>query len=319
MSPQKHIIVTGGAGFIGSHIVDSLMEQNFRVTVVDCLDDFYDPRVKMENIRKHLSNPHFSFYPLDITEAEALESRLDGQYDAIIHLAARVGVRESVMNPALYDRVNTEGTLNLLNFARKRNILQFILASSSSVYGLNPDIPWREDADINAIISPYAVSKRAAELYGMTYSRLFGMRVLVLRLFTVYGPRQRPDLAIHRFAKLMLKGEPLRVFGNGDSSRDYTYVTDVANAFVKALEYDQGNFEIFNIGHNTPVQLSDLIGKLEQTFGKKAKLEYTGLQTGDVPVTCADIRKAMQALDYQPGTALDDGLASFRSWLTGSE
>lgn len=316
---MKHIIVTGGAGFIGSNIVDALLQRAYRVTVVDNLDSFYDPGLKRKNIEQHLGNPDFCFQQVDITEPEALNTALQEEYDAILHLAARVGVRESVINPAIYNKVNTEGTLNLLNFAQRRGIKQFVLSSSSSVYGVNPTIPWNEDTEIDAIISPYAVSKRAAELYGMTFSRLYNMRFLVLRLFTVYGPRQRPDLAINKFVNEVLQQHPVKIYGAGDSKRDYTYVTDVANAFVSALDYSDSNFEIFNIGHSTPVALMDLIYKIEKVFGGKALIEYTGMQTGDVPVTFANIKKAMKHLGYEPKVDIDRGLELYREWLEGTK
>ncbi len=314
---MKHIIVTGGAGFIGSNIVDALLQKAYRVTVVDSMDPFYDPALKRSNIEKHLTNPGFTFHQIDITDPVALDTALTDKYDAILHLAARVGVRESVSNPAIYNKVNTEGTLNLLNFAQKQSIKQFVLSSSSSVYGVNPTIPWNEDTEIDAIISPYAVSKRAAELYGLTFSRIYNIRFLVLRLFTVYGPRQRPDLAINKFVNEVLMQHPVKIFGAGDSKRDYTYVTDVADAFVNALDYTGSNFEIFNIGHSTPVALMDLIYKIEKVFGGKALIEYTGMQTGDVPVTFANITKAKKHIGYEPKVDIDKGLELYREWLKG--
>jgi len=316
---MKRIIVTGGAGFIGSNIVDALLEKGHHVTVIDNLDHFYDPEIKRKHIEEHLSDPAFRFCHADITDPAALEAHLTGGYDAILHLAARVGVRESVINPAIYNKVNTEGTLNLLNFARRKNIRQFVLASSSSVYGVNPSIPWSEETEIDSIISPYAVSKRAAELYGMTFSRLYQMRVMVLRLFTVYGPRQRPDLAVNKFVNEVTTKRAVRIFGTGDSKRDYTYVTDVAGAFVSALDYTASDFEIFNIGHSTPVALLDLIRKIEETFGCSATLEFTGMQTGDVPVTFANISKATKYLGYHPKVDIDQGLKLYREWLEGGE
>jgi UDP-glucuronate 4-epimerase len=312
---MKHIIVTGGAGFIGSNIVDILLEKGYYVSVVDNLDSFYDPEIKKRNIRNHFGNPRFSFHQIDITDGPLLHRELSGSYDAILHLAARVGVRESVVNPAIYNKVNTEGTLNMLNFAREKGIRQFVLSSSSSVYGINPAIPWSESTEIDSIISPYAVSKRAAELYGMTFAKLYGMRILVLRLFTVYGPRQRPDLAVNKFVNEVMTSKPVRIFGQGDSKRDYTYVTDVAKAFAGALGYEGSDFEIFNIGHSTPVALLDLIRKIEKVFGKNALIEYTGMQTGDVPVTYADISKARSFLGYEPEIDIDKGLELYKKWM----
>ena len=311
----QHIIVTGGAGFIGSNIVDSLLKLNYRVTVVDNLDDFYDPEIKRSNIQHHFYNPGFTFHKLDITNIDAINNNLTDNYQAIIHLAAKVGVRESIANPIAYSKVNTDGTLNLLNFAKEKGIGQFVFASSSSVYGINPSIPWKEETEIDSIISPYAVSKRAAELYGMTFSRLYNIRFLVLRLFTVYGPRQRPDLAINKFVNEVLGKKPLKIFGNGDSKRDYTYVTDVADAFIKAVDYKKTNFEIFNIGHSTPISLLELIHKIEVVFGFPAHVEFTGMQTGDVPVTFANITKALKSLEYNPKVDIDAGLKLYKEWL----
>jgi UDP-glucuronate 4-epimerase len=312
---MTHVIVTGGAGFIGSNIVDSLLNLNYRVTVVDNLDHFYDPEIKRSNIQHHINNPGFIFHKLDITDIEALQNKLTDNYQAIIHLAAKVGVRESIVNPVAYSKVNTDGTLNLLNFAKEKGIRQFVFASSSSVYGINPSIPWKEETEIDSIISPYAVSKRAAELYGMTFSRLYDIRFLVLRLFTVYGPRQRPDLAINKFVYEVMGKKPLKIFGEGDSKRDYTYVTDVADAFIKALNYKESNFEIFNIGHSTPVSLLELIQKIERIFNSKAIVEFTGMQTGDVPVTFANISKALKFLGYNPKIDIDAGLQLYKEWL----
>jgi UDP-glucuronate 4-epimerase len=311
----EHIIVTGGAGFIGSSIVDALLQKGFLVTVIDNLDPFYDPAIKRENIKAHLNDTRYTFHQVDISDTHALNNALDGAYSAVIHLAAKVGVRESVVNPLAYSKTNTEGTLNLLNFSKERNIKRFVFASSSSVYGVNPEVPWKEETDIDSIISPYAVSKRAAELYGLTFSRLFQMQVVVLRLFTVYGPRQRPDLAVNKFVNEVLGKRPVKVFGQGDSKRDYTYVTDVADAFVRALSYNGRTFDIFNIGHSTPVSLMELIRKIEATFGCKAMIEYTGMQTGDVPMTFADISKAQQLLGYQPKIDIDAGLKLYKNWL----
>lgn len=311
----KHIIVTGGAGFIGSSVVDALLKRGMKVTVVDNLDPFYDPEFKLRNIRPHLQNPFFRFCEIDVTDRAALDRDLNDEYDAVIHLAAKVGVRESVINPAIYSKTNTGGMLNMLNFAKDRKIRQFVFASSSSVYGINPRVPWKEDTEIDSMISPYAVSKRAAELYGLTFSRLFDLRCVVLRLFTVYGPRQRPDLAVNKFVNEVLGGRAVRIFGKGDSERDYTYVTDVADAFISALSYQQSPFGIFNIGHSAPVTLLDLIRKIETTFGQKAIIEFTGMQTGDVPMTYADISKAQKLLSYEPRIDIDRGLELYKQWL----
>jgi UDP-glucuronate 4-epimerase len=312
---RKHVIVTGGAGFVGSSVVDELLSKDYQVTVVDNLDPFYDPEIKRNNIRLHSDNALFRFCETDITDSHALELTLNEPYDAIIHLAAKVGVRESIANPVSYSKTNTEGTLNLLNFAVHKNIRRIVFASSSSVYGINPNVPWNEDTAIDSIISPYAVSKRAAELYGLTFSRLYDLHFTVLRLFTVYGPRQRPDLAVNKFVNEVMSNRPVRIYGQGDSSRDYTYVTDVAKAFVSALDFDGDRFEIFNIGHSSPVSLLELIQKIERTFGVKAQVEFTGMQTGDVPTTFADISKAQKRLGYNPKIDIDRGLELYKEWL----
>lgn len=314
---KKHVIVTGGAGFVGSSVVDALLAKGIEVTVVDNLDPFYDPELKRQNIRLHQGHSLYHFTETDITDLGAIKEALGDRYDAIIHLAAKVGVRESVAHPLSYSKTNTEGTLNLLNFAVERNIRRFVFASSSSVYGINPHVPWKEDTEIDAIISPYAVSKRAAELYGLTFSKLFDLHFVVLRLFTVYGPRQRPDLAVNKFVNEVMSNRPVKIYGQGDSSRDYTYVTDVADAFVSALDFQGNRFEIFSIGHSNPVSLMELIQKIERTFGVTAQIEFTGMQTGDVPTTFADISKAQELLIYSPKIDIDKGLKLYKAWLEG--
>ena len=313
---SKSILITGGAGFIGSHLTERLLREGWNVTVVDNLDPFYDLRVKHHNLelcRKH--GDKFRFLQLDITNHEALTRSLNGDYKAIVHLAAKTGVRPSVTNPRQYSFTNTQGTQNMLEIARERGIEQFIFTSSSSVYGLNTRLPWREDDQDLRPVSPYACSKLASELLGHSYSQLYGIRFVALRFFTVYGPRQRPDLAIHKFALKMLKGEALPVFGSMDSGRDYTYINDVIEGVRRAIDYDKTLFEVINIGNNKAVSMAEMIETLEQTFQVKAKINHLPVAAGDLPLTCANIAKAHRLLGYEPQVSFREGIRLFREWL----
>ena len=317
MQGKRHILITGGAGFIGSSISARLLETGCSVTIVDNLDPYYSPAVKRSNIEGFLADPDFTFYNADILHDETWARLKDIRFDALIHLAARVGVRPSMDDPAGYNSVNAGGTLKALCFAEAAKIPRFILASSSSVYGLSEKIPWSEDLVNDSMVSPYAVSKKAAELYAGAFTRFTEMRVCVLRLFTVYGPGQRPDLAIHRFAKAIHDGRPLHVYGDGSMLRDYTYIGDVVDAFMKALSYNGSTFDIFNIGNNKPVNLTTLISELEKVFQCRADVRFIETQAGDVPLTCADITKSARLLGYEPSTSLTEGLGEFKKWLTG--
>lgn len=309
-----HILVTGGAGFIGSHLVEKLLDENHRVTVIDNFDDFYPKAVKEKNISGFLGHPQLTMHTLDICDAAGLERQLTEHYDAIIHIAAKAGVRPSIANPVLYQKVNVEGTQNLLEFARRKNIKQFVFASSSSVYGINPNVPWKESDGQLHPISPYASTKISGELLGHVYSHLFGIRFIALRFFTVFGPRQRPDLAIHLFAKKIMQGEPIQFFGDGSTRRDYTYVGDIVNGVYNALHYTKSNYEIFNLGNHQTVSLKEMLQGIENTFGKKAIINAMPEQPGDVPLTFADISKSQQLLDYHPHTRFEKGLEHFRDW-----
>lgn len=313
---ERHALVTGGAGFIGSHLVDRLLAEGWRVTVVDNFDTFYDPAIKERNIAEHLRNERYTLYRLDIRDLPSLRRELTATYDVIVHLAAKAGVRPSIQDPVTYYEVNVTGTQNMLEFARERHIKQFVFASSSSVYGVNPNVPWREDDHVLMPISPYASTKVSGELLGHVYSHLYGIRFIALRFFTVYGPRQRPDLAIHKFARLMLKGEAIPFFGDGTSRRDYTYIDDVIKGVRAAMEYDKTNFEVINLGNNRAVSLYELVRALEQVLGVKATLERLPEQPGDVPRTWADVSKAKGLLGYEPKTDLEKGLAAFGRWLS---
>lgn len=312
---MKSALVTGGAGFIGSHLVDRLLSEGWRVTVVDNFDSFYDPGIKRKNIAPHLECSNYTLVEADIRDMDTLRERLSGEYDVIVHLAAKAGVRPSIRDPIGYQEVNVRGTQNLLELAREWGVKQFVFASSSSVYGVNPNVPWREDDCVLLPISPYAATKVAGELWGHVYSHLYGIRFIALRFFTVYGPRQRPDLAIHKFARLMLKGEPVPVYGDGSASRDYTYIDDVIRGVRAAMDYQETQYEIINLGNNKTVSLLEMIRALEEVLGVKARLEFLPPQPGDVPQTWADVEKASNLLNFCPSTPFGEGFRSFAEWL----
>lgn len=311
----RHIVVTGGAGFIGSHLVEHLLNEGIQVTVVDNFDPFYDRGTKLRNLNEAVQRADFRLVEVDIRNPKALRAALTADYDAIVHLAAKAGVRPSIMDPLSYQDVNVGGTQNLLEFARNRGISQFVFASSSSVYGVNPHLPWREDDHVLRPISPYASTKVSGELLGHVYSHLHGIRFIALRFFTVYGPRQRPDLAIHKFAQTMRAGKPVSLFGDGSSRRDYTYITDIVSGVRAALDYTAGMYEVINLGNNQTVSLSEMVSNLEQVLGFTAKLEYKSDQPGDVPQTWADLSKAKKLLGYEPRTEFRQGLSRFAEWL----
>ncbi|WP_205410045.1 GDP-mannose 4,6-dehydratase [Flavihumibacter solisilvae] len=313
----KRILVTGGAGFIGSHVVDALLWRENEVYCIDNFDGYYDPLVKMENLRSALSNPDFHLVRMDLANTSAANLlklfRLIN-FDAVIHLAAKAGVRASIEDAQAYYEVNVKGTLSLLEFARQKFIQHFIFCSSSSVYGNNPNLPWRESDLLHQPISPYGATKLAAEELGQVYSGLYGLTFIALRLFTVYGPRQRPDLAIHRFFEQMKDGKPITLFGDGNSKRDYTYVADIVNGILAALSYTREQFDIFNLGNNRQVKLGDLVRLLEENMSTRAIINWQNDQAGDVNQTFADISKAQQLLDYRPTTTIDEGVRKFVRW-----
>jgi UDP-glucuronate 4-epimerase len=310
----KHALVTGGAGFIGSHLIDSLVANRWRVTVVDNFDPFYSEALKRNNLKHHAANPNFRLIEADVRSRRALRA-LSGHFDVIVHLAARVGVRPSIKQPALYQSVNVAGTQNMLEFAKARGTPQFVFASSSSVYGASPQVPWREADSVLLPISPYASTKVSGELLGHVYSHLYGIRFIALRFFTVFGPRQRPDLAIHSFAKRMRAGEVIQVFGDGNTRRDYTYVADIVSGIRAAMNYTGSMYEIVNLGNNRTVTLSEMVASLARVLGATPKLSFRPEQAGDVPQTLADIGKARALLGYDPHTDFYEGLAVFTKWL----
>jgi len=307
-----NFLVTGGAGFIGSHVCEQLLREGNAVWAFDDLNNFYDPQLKRRNLQEIQSlAKSFTFTQGDITDCAALDDLLGTvKFDQIIHLAARAGVRPSLKEPALYQRVNVEGTVNLLEAARLNSVKKFIIASSSSVYGVNSKVPFAESDPIFTAISPYAASKLACEALGHVYHHVYGLDIVMLRFFTVYGPRQRPDLAIHKFATLMSAGKPIPVFGDGTTARDYTWISDILEGVMACTRKEFG-FEIFNLGESQTVPLKRLIELLESVLGKKAILDRRPPQPGDVPLTCADISKAHEKLGYHPRVKIEQGIPLF--------
>jgi UDP-glucuronate 4-epimerase len=312
----KKILVTGGAGFIGSTLVERLLNEQWDITIVDNFDAFYSKEIKEDNIKGFINNSSIHFIEADIRDEDLYAKQLEQlHFDVIVHLAAKAGVRPSIADPLAYQDVNLKGTQQLLEFSRRKNIKQFVFASSSSVYGVNKNIPWSEDDHVLQPISPYASTKVSGELLGHAYSHLFGIRFIALRFFTVYGPRQRPDLAIHKFALDILNGRPINVFGDGTTRRDYTYIDDIVSGIIGAINYDRSMYEVVNLGNNKMVSLSEMIGTLEEVFGKKAIINRLPEQAGDVPVTCAAVEKAKHLFGYEPKTEFREGLIHFKKWI----
>ena len=315
---QKNILVTGGAGFIGSHLVERLLNEgeNWRVAVVDDFNDFYSPLVKRNNVAPFLDNPRFSLYETDICSEENMRKVfLENQFDAIVHLAARAGVRPSLLQPKLYAETNVGGTLTLLELAKEFKVKQFVFGSSSSVYGVNCKVPFAETDKVSRPISPYAATKAAGELLCHTYGHLYDFRAVCLRFFTVYGARQRPDLAIHKFTRLISENKPIEMFGDGATRRDYTYIDDVIAGVRAAIDYDRSDFEVFNLGEAQTTELRELVKLLEENLGKRAIVEHRPTQPGDAPQTFADISKARELLNYNPKTKIEVGIRKFVEWF----
>lgn len=307
------VLVTGGAGFIGSHIVLRLLRAGHVPAVLDDFNDFYNPEIKRANVKAFENQAEV--IEGDIRDAERMKAVvLQGRYDAIIHIAARAGVRPSVENPLAYIETNINGTYNMLEAARAGGVGQFVFASSSSVYGLARKVPFSEDLALPQTLSPYAATKLAGEHLCGNYSHLYGLRVVCLRFFTVYGPAQRPDLAIHKFTDFIYKGKPIQQYGDGTTRRDYTYVDDIVQGVMGALNYRRTPFEIFNLGENQTTTLSDLIEAIETALDKKAVIERLPEQQGDMPLTCADIDKARALLGYNPRIKISEGIPKFVDW-----
>ena len=308
------ILVTGGAGFIGSHLVENLLAAGHEVAILDDFNDFYDPQIKRAKIADFAKD--VAVYRADLRDNASVRNvfRRD-KYAIIAHLAARAGVRPSIQHPQLYYDTNVTGTLHLLEAARVTGVERFIFASSSSVYGASKAIPFSEDQHLTQTLSPYGATKIAGEFLCSTYSHLYQLRVVALRYFTVYGPRQRPDLAIHQFTRRIYAGQPIDQFGDGTTRRDYTYIDDIIQGTMAALDYEGPLFDIFNLGESETIPLKDLISAIENALEKKAKINRLPEQSGDMPLTCADISKARKLLGYNPTTRFSDGLPRFIDWF----
>jgi UDP-glucuronate 4-epimerase len=312
-----NFLITGGAGFIGSHVCERLLDQGHAVWAFDDLNDFYDPQLKRRNLAEVQAHgeQRFQFVQGDLLERAILDELFGSvRFDQVIHLAARAGVRASLEDPALYQRVNVEGTVNVLEAAQLSGVRKVILASSSSVYGINSKVPFSEGDPISRPISPYAASKLACEALGHVYHHLYGLDVVMLRFFTVYGPRQRPDLAIHKFARLIQAGKPIPVFGDGSTARDYTHVEDILQGIMACVQKEFG-YEVINLGESQTVKLNYLIELIEKALGRKAVLNRLPAQPGDVPLTCADISKARELLGYNPAMPIERGIPGFVQWF----
>jgi len=308
------VLVTGGAGFIGSHLVEHLLREGRGVVCVDNFSPYYDPRTKRANVGRLLRIAKFPVYEADVRDQAACERVFrDQRIEAIAHLAASVGVRHSVEEPASYEDVNCRGTINLLELARRHEVGKFVFGSTSSIYGATRRVPFVEDDPVPCPISPYAASKRAAELFCYTYHHLHGLQVACVRFFTVYGPWGRPDMAVYKFTQLIDEGKPIPVYGDGTSKRDYTYCKDIVQGVVKAIDVPVG-YEVFNLGESRVVELNQMISLIEQGLGKKAKRQALPEQPGDVPVTYADLSKSRRLLGYDPKYPFEEGLRLFLEW-----
>ena len=317
--PFGRVLVTGAAGFIGSHLVDRCLDAGVEVTGLDNFDPYYDPEQKRRNLAAAMARPGFRLVEADLRDRAALERLLEEQpFDVVVHLAARAGVRPSLQDPALYFEVNVQGTVHLLEALRRRPETRFVFASSSSVYGGLRRTPFREEDEASRPVSPYAASKKAGEALCYTWHHLYGIPVAALRFFTVYGPRQRPDMAIARFTRLLLEGRPVPVYGDGSSARDYTYVDDIVDGVWRAMERCQG-YEIYNLGGSRTTRLARLLALLGEVLGVPPRLEHGPEQPGDVPITCAEVSKARRLLGYAPATPVEEGLRRYADWVRGRE
>ena len=308
------ILLTGGAGFIGSHLAERLIERGHRVVVLDNFNSFYDPRIKVRNLERIRKKGDFILFEDDLLNRPGLQLLFRKQPpEAVIHLAARAGVRPSLQEPALYSQVNITGTINLLELVKEYDIQHFIFGSSSSVYGINSKVPFHEDDPIPQPVSPYAATKRAGELLSFVYHQNYGIPVTCLRFFTVYGPRQRPEMAIHKFTRRIDDDQEIPIYHEGKSARDYTYIDDVLQGILAVCDRP-GGFEIFNLGNARTVALMDVIPLIEKAMGKKARIKLMPAQPGDVPITYADISRARKQLAYEPTTTIEEGIRRFVSW-----
>ncbi len=309
------ILVTGGAGFIGSHLIEKLLSDNHKIVNLDCFNDYYNPAIKERNIQTALQSPNYELVRADILDYPRLQKLFDDHhFDIIVHLAARAGVRPSIQEPLLYEQVNVQGTMHLLEMCRIHTIKKFVFASSSSVYGANKKVPFEESDSVDQPISPYAATKKAGELMCYSYSKLYDISVNCLRFFTVYGPRQRPDMAIHKFAQLVYDRKPIPVFGSGKSRRDYTYYSDIVQGIIGAMTFCDG-YNIYNLGESNTIELMDLIGLIQDALDIEALLDFKPDQPGDVPITFADVSKAKAELKYDPQINIEEGIKLFAEWF----
>ena len=308
------VLLTGGAGFIGSNLTRSLLDRGDHVVCLDNFNTYYDPAIKRENIADYLPNTNYTLVNGDIRDFDLLTKVFDdGDFDIVVHLAARAGVRPSLVDPMLYQDVNLKGTVNLLEHAKQHKIPKFVFASSSSVYGKNEKVPFSEDDFVDHPVSPYAATKRAGEVLAYTYHHLYDMSISCLRFFTVYGPRQRPDMAIHKFTDLIYHKEPIQMFGDGSSQRDYTFVSDIVHGIIQSMDRCDG-YNIYNLGESNTISLKELIGLIEDSIDTKAIIEQKPLQPGDVPITYADVTKARKELNYDPQVNIEEGIKRFAVW-----
>lgn len=315
---MQTFLITGAAGFIGSHLADKLLNEGNKVIVVDNFCDFYNPEIKENNVKHNLSNPNYKLYRADIRDRNELAKVFnENKIDVVIHLAAMAGVRPSIDNPIYYQEVNCMGTQNILEEMKLHNIKKLVMASSSSVYGNCKEVPFKENMIVDFAISPYAATKKANEVMTHVYHKLFDFNVIMLRFFTVFGPRQRPDLAINKFTRLMLNDEPIPMFGDGTTSRDYTYIDDIVDGIIKSCNYVENNkdvYEILNLGNSSPVSLKEMINTIADVLGKTPNIQELPMQPGDVERTFADISKAKKLIGYNPKTSFKEGIESFIDW-----
>ena len=311
-------LITGGAGFIGSSLADNLLKEGNKVIVIDNFCDFYDPSIKEDNIKEALNNSNYKLYRGDIRDKDLLDKIFnENKIDVVVHLAAMAGVRPSIENPILYQEVNCMGTQNILEVMKKYNVDKLVMASSSSVYGNTKEVPFREDMIVDFAISPYAATKKANEVMTHVYHKLQNLNVIMLRFFTVFGPRQRPDLAINKFTRLMLNNEEIPMFGDGSTSRDYTYIDDIVDGIKRSCDYVMNNndvYEIINLGNSSPTTLKEMINIIGEVLGVTPKIKELPMQPGDVDRTYADVSKAKRLLGYEPKTSFKDGIIKFVEW-----
>ena len=310
-----NLLITGGAGFIGSTLADRLLAEANKVIVIDNFNDYYDPQIKENNVKNNLNNDRYKLYRGDIEDTDFVEKVFaENTIDMVVHIAARAGVRPSLMNPLAYTKTNIDGTVNILEAMRKHDVKKIVFASSSSVYGNCKAAKFSEDLKVTEPISPYAVTKSACEQFLYTYSKLYDIQALCLRFFTVFGPRQRPDLAIRKFIELIEQDKPIPVYGDGTTLRDYTYIDDIVDGVMSALKYNATKYEIINLGGGAPVTLNGMIETIEKVLGKKAKIDRLPMQPGDVDKTVSDITKAQKLLGYCPQTTFEEGIREFAEW-----